>query len=117
MPGKTGNTNADKRRKANKDAMREKIGVTKRVKRLDEICNLLHSEDANVPALKAEADIQFKLLGKVLPDLRAVELSGEVQHDHQHAARQQEDRPQGGEADRDHHGRSPGCGRPAGPHR
>lgn len=38
-----------------------------------------------ISALKARADIKFKLLGKVLPDLKATESISHSTHDHQHA--------------------------------
>jgi len=38
-----------------------------------------------ISALKARADIKFKLLGKVLPDLKATESVSHSTHDHQHA--------------------------------
>lgn len=76
-----GNTNASKRRGENQRAMREKISVTKNLKNLSDIDAKLQSPDLDgiaVSALRARADIAFKLLNKVLPDLRAVEYTNAV---------------------------------------
>jgi hypothetical protein len=51
------------------------------VRRLKEI--VVKAEDCEptaVPALRLQADIYLKLLGKCLPDLKAVEHSGNVGH-------------------------------------
>lgn len=41
-------------------------------------------DTAIISALKARADIKFRLLGKVLPDLKATESISHNIHDHQH---------------------------------
>ena len=47
--------------------------------------NPIPPDTATTAALKARADIKFKLLGKVLPDLKATESINHSTHDHQHA--------------------------------
>ena len=73
--------NASRRRAENTRAMRDKISVTKNLKTLGDIDTRLQAADLDttaVSALRARADIAFKLLNKVLPDLRAVEYTNAV---------------------------------------
>ena len=47
--------------------------------------NLIPMEQSLVTALRARADIKFRLLSKVLPDLKSTESISHSTHDHQHA--------------------------------
>lgn len=40
-----------------------------------------------IAASKLQADINFRLLSKVMPDLKMVEIQGEMKHLHQHMSR------------------------------
>jgi hypothetical protein len=45
---------------------------------LDQVYTAAGLPEANIPALRLQADICFNRLKKVLPDLKAIELSGTV---------------------------------------
>jgi len=63
---------------------RAKISIAKHLKKLFDIQEKLENDDGelNVPALRLSADISLRLLQKRLPDLKAVEFSGEVKQVH-----------------------------------
>lgn len=77
MSADIGNTNASKRRQLAQEALRLRIEGERHIDELNEIDQALSVPDADVARLKARADIKFGLLKKVLPDLRATELTGE----------------------------------------
>lgn len=79
-----------------REQAREQINATQIISEIIEIDALLQPpkdmagnpippDTATTAALKARADIKFKLLGKVLPDLKATESINHSTHDHQHA--------------------------------
>ena len=61
---------------------RDKISITRCLKQLSEIEKELkkNSDEMNVPALRLRADISLNLLKKRMPDLKAMELIGELTH-------------------------------------
>lgn len=81
MPNKTGNVDASKRRKMAREATRLKIDGTRCLNQLDEIYDEASGESPNVQALRLRADIVLAKLKKVLPDVKAVELTGGLDDD------------------------------------
>ena len=80
-PRKT--THAQRRRSETRNAMREKLQSAQYIRRLHEIAEKASKADAaDVPALRLKADIYCRLLAKCLPDLKAVEHSGEIAKPH-----------------------------------
>jgi hypothetical protein len=72
-------THAQRRRKESQDAVRRRLRATQFIRRLKLIAKAAESADSGaVPALRLQADIYGRLLNKCLPDLKAVEHSGEV---------------------------------------
>jgi hypothetical protein len=72
-------THAQRRRSEARDAVREKLQAIQYLRRLEEIADQAEQVDASkVPALRLKADIYTRLLAKCLPDLKAVEHSGEI---------------------------------------
>jgi len=74
------------RRAIAREVTRDRIDAGRCLARLAKIEDELEAnwrtmDLGEVPALKLLADIQFRKLAKVLPDLKAVELSGQVSHD------------------------------------
>lgn len=78
-----------------REQAREQINATEIITQLHAIDNELAGnkdpagnkiplEPQVISALKAQADIRFKLLGKVLPDLKATEAVTHAVHDHNH---------------------------------
>ncbi len=77
QPNKT--THAARRREESRDGLRVKLRGAQYIRRLHEIANKAESADKDsVPGLKLKAEVYFKLLNKILPDLRAMEHSGEI---------------------------------------
>jgi hypothetical protein len=75
-------TRAQKNRDIRKDAMREQLKNQKLVEKVVEIAGKLKEEymileATQIQSLKASADLNIKLINKYLPDLKAVELTGE----------------------------------------
>lgn len=57
------------------------------MRRLREIADRAEECDAaKVPALRLKAEIYWRLLAKCLPDMKAVEHSGKIDHQHEFAA-------------------------------
>ncbi len=74
-------THAQRRRAEAQEAIRTKLRAGQFVRRLKEIVAKADGcEAAAVPALRLQADIYLKLLGKCLPDLKAIEHSGNIGH-------------------------------------
>lgn len=72
-------THAQRRRKESQEALRRRLRGTQFIRRLKEIADaVLSAEPARVPAMRLQADIYLRLLGKVLPDLKAIEHSGQI---------------------------------------
>ncbi len=79
---RSGNTRAQENRAIRKEALREQLSNGKHVEHVIEISNKLADldgilEQADITRLKYAADIKCKLITKYLPDLKAVELTGE----------------------------------------
>ena len=73
-------THAQRRRKESQEALRRRLRGTQFIRRLKEIADrVLEVEAGQVPALRLQADIYMRLLGKVLPDLKAIEHSGQIE--------------------------------------
>ena len=71
-----------KQRKQRREALREELKAREYLRQLDIIDSELADNwktlsSENVAALRLKADLNFKRLAKVLPDLKAVELTGE----------------------------------------
>lgn len=76
-------THAQRRRAEAQEGARIKLRAGQFVRRLREIADKVETvEPAKVPALRLKADIYCKLLSKCLPDLKAVEHTGETRHVH-----------------------------------
>lgn len=72
-------THANRRRLESQEATRRKLQGGQFIRRLKEIAEKADTvEAADVPGLRLKADIYMKLLGKVLPDLKSIEHSGEI---------------------------------------
>lgn len=75
----SGLSHADRRRKESKEANALRLRAGQYLRRLNEIADRCESaENAAIPGLRLKADIYIKLLAKCLPDLKAIEHSGEV---------------------------------------
>lgn len=73
----------DRRRDYARAQMRQTLRGWRYVRLLREIAAQCDDvEPERVPALRLKADIYRGLLAKVLPDLRAIEVSGHVEHRH-----------------------------------
>ena len=79
---------AARRKKLNQEAMRDKMSFTRICNRIKEVEEELISgvdkeglelSPARVASLKTVADIQFKKMNKILPDLRAVQINADGQ--------------------------------------
>lgn len=73
-------TRAQKNRAIRQESLREKLQGAQYLVHLHKIADEL--DDAEITAtranaIKARADIYFKLLNKLLPDVKAIEVSGE----------------------------------------
>ena len=71
----------DKNRQRRRENLREELKAREYLRQLDEVAqevteNWKSLSSENVSALRLKADINFKRLAKVLPDVKAVELSG-----------------------------------------
>lgn len=76
-------THAAKRREESREGLRLKLRGFQYIRRLHEIAAKAEgSAKEDVPALQLKANIYFRLLAKCLPDLKAIEHSGEVNHRH-----------------------------------
>lgn len=74
----TSRQGANKRRAMAREALRVSIDGEKCLTELDEInTEAKMCESSAVPALRLRADIQFKKLAKILPDVKAVEITDE----------------------------------------
>lgn len=67
-------TRAAKNKEVRREALREEL---KSREYLRQVHHMLEIPWDNVPEMKAKMDGYFKLLAKTLPDVKAVELSGE----------------------------------------
>jgi len=77
-----GATVAAKNRKVRQEALREQLSAQGHVQHVIDIANKLtdqyiNLETSQIQALRAAADIKLKLIGKYLPDLKAMELSND----------------------------------------
>lgn len=75
-------TSKDRNRRIRQDALREQLSQGKHVEHVIEIANKIANEALDLDALmvqrlKAAAEIKCKLISKYLPDLKAVEVTGE----------------------------------------
>ena len=75
-------TSKDRNRRIRQEALREQLSQGKHVEHIVEIAQKLSNEHIEldptmVSRLKAAADIKCKLINKYLPDLKAVEVTGE----------------------------------------
>ena len=75
-------TAKDRNRRIRQDALREQLAAGGHVQHIVEIAQKLSNEHIEldptmVSRLKAAADIKCKLINKYLPDLKAVEITGE----------------------------------------
>ena len=75
-------TSKDRNRRIRQDALREQLSQGKHVEHVIEIANKIANETLELDALmvqrlKAAAEIKCKLISKYLPDLKAVEVTGE----------------------------------------
>ena len=70
--------------KVREEDRRAKISISRHLKKLFDIQKELenNADDVNVPALRLSADISLRLLQKRLPDLKAIEHTGEVNQIH-----------------------------------
>lgn len=75
--------------KALEEDRRAKISISRHLKQLTDIQEKLQDNyenmsTAQVGALRLQSDISLKLLGKRLPDLKAVDMDveGDLEHDH-----------------------------------
>lgn len=80
MPALPKNTNASHRRRLAQDAVRLKVKGMRLLGKLTDIAKEAAKAEANIPALKLQADIYFGLLRKAVPDLRSLEITGDVTH-------------------------------------
>jgi hypothetical protein len=72
-------THAQKRRLEAQAANRKKLRAAQFIRRLKEIAVKAETADPTaIPAMRLQADIYTRLLGKCLPDLKAIEHSGEI---------------------------------------
>ena len=60
-----------------REALRNKLEGERRIENLEAILEEMKDPACDWQRLKARADIEYKLLSKVLPDLKAVEHTGE----------------------------------------
>lgn len=68
----------NKRRQLAREALRVKINGERCIAELEHVSDeLRNNPDADVPRLKALADVSFGKLKKILPDLRSVEHTGD----------------------------------------
>ena len=75
-------TSKDRNRRIRQEALREQLSQGKHVEHVIEIANKIANETLDLDALmvqrlKAAAEIKCKLISKYLPDLKAVEVTGE----------------------------------------
>lgn len=74
-------THAQRRKAEAEDGIRRRMRASRYVRALREIADKAETVDpSQIPALRLKADIYSKLLAKCLPDLKAVEHSGTVNH-------------------------------------
>ena len=76
-----------RRKAANQAAMREMLQGMGLIGKLTAIGNTVSSPQCDpqrIPGLRLKAEIMLRMLNKILPDLRSVELSGEVTQHHTH---------------------------------
>ncbi len=77
---------AAKNKRIRQEAMREKLAAGGLVQQVLETAKKLHDghltlESSQIQALKAAAELRLKLVGKYLPDLKAIEIEGNVSND------------------------------------
>ncbi len=76
-------THAQRRREEARKGARLKLQAGQFVRRLKEIAERAdRAEPSAVPGLRLKADIYMKLLAKCLPDLKSIEHSGTMTHQH-----------------------------------
>ncbi len=68
-----GNAKATQNRKLRRDALREELKAREYLRQIEEIDQKLQEDEwsANLQALKLRADLQFRRLAKVLPDVKS----------------------------------------------
>ncbi len=68
-----GNARAAQNRKLRRDALREELKAREYLRQIEEIDQKLQEDEwsANLQALKLRADLQFRRLAKVLPDVKS----------------------------------------------
>ena len=74
-------TYAQRRREQSKEALREQLRAAEYLRQLHELMGKEIAPE-EVPAVRLKADIALRLLGKCLPDLKAVEHSGDLDVNH-----------------------------------
>ena len=77
---------AAKNKRIRQEALREKLAAGGLVQQVLETAKKLHDghmdlEPSQIQALKAAAELRLKLVNKYLPDLKAVEIEGNVSND------------------------------------
>ncbi len=87
---------ATQRRMHRQEDWRETLQVAAYLKNLDVIHSRVKAKwhrmtSEQIAATKLQADINFRLLSKVMPDLKMVEIQGEMQHMHHDMTRSEID--------------------------
>ena len=85
----TSNLRNTKLYKANQLALRDKLKAGEYIKQIDEVSTTLQAQWQSLDrdqlsGLKLIADINFKRLNKVLPDLKSIEVNATVDHTSKH---------------------------------
>lgn len=79
MSSLVGNTDASRRKKLAREAVQVKVKGLRLLGKLADIAKSAKTcSPQEIPALKLQADIYFGLLKKVLPDQKALEITGDV---------------------------------------
>ncbi len=83
---------ATTRRQNRQEDLRDYLDGTAYIRNLNKIHDRVKEkwstmDSDQIAASRLQADINFKLLCKVMPDLKMVEIQGEMKHLHQHMSR------------------------------